>query len=92
MNLSKNQIKGKGVYQRIISEAWKNEHFKNSLLKNPEQTLEIFFRGKLPFGKKIKVTDQTDNEYLYINIPVIPDGLLLEDAELKKPAEEVSSK
>jgi hypothetical protein len=74
MNLSKQQKKGQSIYKKIISEAWKNESFKKSLLNNPEKTLEDFLGGTLPFGKKIKVTDQTDSEYIYINIPIMPLG------------------
>lgn len=70
MILTEEQKKGQDVFFRIITEAWINEDFKKSLIKNPEETLEKFFGRSLPIGKKIKVTDQSDPEYLYINIPI----------------------
>lgn len=72
MNLTEEQKKGQEVFFRIISEAWENEDFKQDLLKNPEEALEKFFGKKPPIDKKIRVTDQSDPEYLYINIPVKP--------------------
>lgn len=72
MNLTEEQKKGQEVFFRIISEAWENEAFKQYLLENPEEALEKFFGRKLPIDKKIRVTDQSDPEYLYINIPVKP--------------------
>lgn len=74
MNLTEEQKKGQEVFFRIISEAWENEDFKKYLLENPEDALEKFFGRKLPIDKKIKITDQSDPEYLYINIPVKPDN------------------
>ena len=75
MNLTEEQKKGQEVFFRIISEAWENEDFKNDLLENPEEALEKFFGRKLPIDKKIKITDQSDPEYLYINIPVKPQNV-----------------
>ena len=72
MKLSNEQRKGQEVLLSIIEEAWNNEGFKESLLSDPEATLEAFFGKSLPNGKKIKVTDQSDPEYLYINIPIKP--------------------
>lgn len=70
MILTEEQKKGQDVFFRIITEAWENDDFKKSLITNPEETLEKFFGRSLPNGKKIKVTDQSDPEYLYINIPI----------------------
>ncbi|SHH77266.1 NHLP leader peptide family RiPP precursor [Flavobacterium defluvii] len=70
MILTEEQKKGQDVFFRIITEAWANDDFKKSLIRNPEATLEKFFGRSLPLGKKIKVTDQSDPEYLYINIPI----------------------
>lgn len=72
MILTEEQKKGQDVFLRIITEAWENDEFKKSLLTNPEETLEKFFGRSLPTGKKIKVTDQSNPEYIYINIPVKP--------------------
>ena len=70
MILTKEQKKGQDVFFSIIAEAWENDDFKKSLIKNPEKTLEMFFGRCLSIGKKIKVTDQSDPEFLYINIPI----------------------
>ena len=72
MNLTEQQKKGQEVLFRIISEAWQNDSFKQSLLTNPEETLEQLFGRKFVTGKRIKVTDQSDPSYLYINIPIKP--------------------
>ncbi|OCA71178.1 hypothetical protein [Chryseobacterium arthrosphaerae] len=78
MNLTEEQKKGQEVFFRIISEAWENEDFKKYLLENPEEALEKFFGRKPPIDKKIRVTDQSDPEYLYINIPVKPQTEYIE--------------
>jgi hypothetical protein len=70
MILTEEQKKGQDVFFRIITEAWENDDFKKSLITNPEETLKKFFGRSLPNGRKIKVTDQSDPEYLYINIPI----------------------
>lgn len=72
MILTEEQKKGQDVFFRIITEAWENDNFKESLITNPEKTLEKFFGRSLPTGKKIKVADQSNPEYIYINIPVKP--------------------
>ena len=72
MILTEEQKKGQDVFFRIITEAWENDNFKKSLITNPEETLENFFGRSLPTGKKIKVVDQSNPEYIYINIPVKP--------------------
>jgi hypothetical protein len=92
MNLTDEQKKGQEVFFRIISEAWENEDFKKDLLENPEETLEKFFGRKLPIDKKIKITDQSDPEYLYINIPVKPQHVnnKSEDQSEKSPVDHKS--
>lgn len=72
MNLTEEQKKGQEVFFRIISRAWKDEDFKRALLEDPGRTLEAFFGRKLPAGKRIIITDQSDPDCLYINIPVKP--------------------
>ncbi|PXY46694.1 NHLP leader peptide family RiPP precursor [Flavobacterium hydrophilum] len=79
MILTEEQKRGQDVFFRIITEAWENDNFKKSLLTNPEETLEKFFGRSLPTGKKIKVADQSNPEYIYINIPVKPQ---MKDVEL----------
>src|SRR5688572_14471414 len=70
MTLTEEQKKGQDVLFKIITEAWLNDDFKKSLISNPEETLEKFFERKLPSGKRIRVTDQSDPGYIYINISI----------------------
>lgn len=85
MKLSNEQRKGQEALLSIIEEAWNNEEFKEALLSDPEATLEAFFGKSLPNGKKIKVTDQSDPEYLYINIPIKPySNFELNEKDLNK--------
>ncbi|WP_417941117.1 NHLP leader peptide family RiPP precursor [Flavobacterium sp. RS13.1] len=79
MILTEEQKKGQDVFFRIITEAWENDDFKESLIINPEKTLEKFFGRSLPAGKKIMVADQSNPDYIYINIPVKPT---IKDVEL----------
>jgi hypothetical protein len=72
MILTKEQKKGQDVLFRIITEAWENNDFKESLLTHPEEALEKFFGRSLPIGKKIKVADQSNPDYIYVNIPIKP--------------------
>ena len=72
MDLTEQQKKGQEVLFKIISEAWENDYFKQALLANPEKTLEQLFGRKFATNKPIKVTDQSDPSYLYINIPIKP--------------------
>lgn len=85
MELSYEQKKGREILFNLIKKAWNDETFKQNLLNYPNETLESFFGKKLPEEKKIRVTDQSNPEYLYINIPVNPVDLNfeLEDRELE---------
>ena len=75
MELSYEQKKGQEILFNLIKKAWNDKLFKDNLLNFPNETLESFFGKKLPKEKKIKVTDQSNPEYLYINIPVNPDDI-----------------
>lgn len=74
MILTEEQKKGQEVFFRIIIEAWLDENFKQKLIENPEKTLEAFFGKSTQLTRKIKVFDQSNPEYLYINIPVKPQN------------------
>ena len=74
MDLTEQQKKGQEILFRIISEAWEKDDFKQALLENPEETLDHLFGKKFLTPKPIKVTDQSDPSYLYINIPVKPQS------------------
>lgn len=93
MILTEEQKKGQDVFFRIISAAWESDDFKASLIDNPEETLEKFFGRSLPTGKKIKVTDQSDPECLYINIPVKMQCKenVQEEKKIEKPRRKTSN-
>jgi len=76
MKLTKEQK----VLQQVINEAWQNEAFKAELLVNPVAAIENLTDEKLNLkGRELIVCDQTDNNSIYINIPL---KQRLEDTEL----------
>lgn len=87
MILTEEQKKGQEVFFKIIIEAWFNENFKQKLIENPEKTLEEFFGKNTQMNRKIKVYDQSNPDYLYINIPIKP-----QNEELKKYKELLKNK
>lgn len=72
MQLTNQQNKGREILSELFRKAWNNEEFKTALIHNPKQTLERMFGKIIPDSRKIKVTDQSDPDFLYINIPVNP--------------------
>lgn len=79
MKLTEEQRKGQRILFKIIREAWENESFKKALIDNPEETISKFLGQKTPFRKKIIVTDQSNQDYLYINIPIKPNDKDVDD-------------
>lgn len=92
MELTEQQKRGQELLFKIISEAWENDSFKQSLLTSPEEALEDLFGVKLSNSKKIKVTDQSDPAYLYINIPIKPqdEHQVVEKADVPTDADQGS--
>lgn len=87
MNITENQ----DLYYRLISQSWKDESFKNSLLSNPIPTIENFIGRpiSLESGKqKIVVENQCDSNIIYLNIPERPNfnELELTDEQLEMVA------
>ena len=82
MKLTEEQKKGRAFFQELISKAWEDENFKKELIDNPIMVLtKLSGKDFTSFDKKIIVTDQSDPESLYINIPVQSS---LENAELSE--------
>lgn len=84
------QQKAHEFLMRIYSRAWQDSSFKKSLIDSPTETLNKF-TGKianLPKDKVVIVEDQTNPNYIYINIPAKPDA---EDVELNKEQLEIVS-
>lgn len=87
MNITENQ----DLYYGLISQSWKDESFKKSLLSNPIPTIENFIGRpiSLESGKqKIVVEDQCDSNIVYLNIPERPNfnELELTDEQLEMVA------
>ena len=87
MELNEKQKKAQEFLQNIITEAWENETFKQELINSPVETLNAF-TGKtanLPNDKKLVVVDQTNPNYIYLNIPSKPnlDDMELNDEQLE---------
>lgn len=80
MNITENQ----DLYYKLISQSWKDESFKKSLLSNPISTIENFIERpiSLESGKqKIIVEDQSNSNIIYLNIPERPNFSELELTE-----------
>ncbi len=83
MELTEKQKKAQEFLQTIITEAWRNETFKQELINSPVETLNVF-TGKtanFPKDKKLVIVDQTNPNYIYLNIPAKPN---LDDMELNE--------
>jgi hypothetical protein len=76
MKFTKDQVeKTKKFYEDIISKAWEDDNFKDLLVSNPEAAIAEFFGKEVTFpeGTKFEVSDQTNEDVIYINIPHKPD-------------------
>ncbi len=71
MKLVEKHKEAQEVMNNVITKCWKNETFKKNLVASPIATIEKF-TGKpvhIPKDKELVVIDQTDNRYIYFNIP-----------------------
>lgn len=70
------------VFQDTVHKAWEDEVFKAELIANPVATIEKLTGKKIniPEGKKLIITDQTDESGIYFNIPIA--GRKADDVEL----------
>lgn len=83
MKRTEQQTKSREFLLSIYKKAWEDEKFKQSLIKNPVETLNEF-TGKVvdfPKDKKLIVQDQSNSNHVHINIPPKPN---LEDLELNE--------
>jgi len=71
------------LLQSIITKAWEDEAFKMQLIENPKEAIENFIDQKINLSseKQLLVTDQTNEDVIYINIPGEPN---IEDLELNE--------
>lgn len=72
----------------LVKKAQNDVSFKETFINNPKEVLETKFDKEitLPEGVRIEVVDQSDSDYIFLNIPrrVDVDDLQLTDADLEK--------
>ncbi len=73
----------KNLESRLIEKAWKDEEFKNELIKNTREVTEKELGIKIPGNIKVTVLEETADE-VYLVLPQDPakTGEMLTDAEL----------
>lgn len=70
----------------IIVKAWRDEQFRQALLKNPKKAIEDEFRVMVPDDMTISVHEESDNS-LHLIVPSKPTQIVadtLSDDELKE--------
>lgn len=69
----------------IIVKAWRDEPFRQQLLKDPKKAIEKEFDIKVPDDMKIWVHEESENN-LHLIVPSVPSNFMaddLSDSELK---------
>lgn len=76
--------------QDVVNRAWEDDNFRQELIANPADSIRSVTGEDfpLPAGKELKVVDQTDPSYAYLNIPAKPDldSMELTDEQLEMVA------
>lgn len=83
--------KNQQMLNSLHQECWKNENFKQQLIQNPKAILENFIGETIKLEDNVKsiiVSDQTDSNIVYLNIPAKVD---LENIELSEDELEMIS-
>lgn len=84
------QKKGFEILNILAEKCWENSEFKDKLINNPRVEIENLLGTNinLPENKKIVIEDQTDNNFIYFNIPQKPDfsNIELSDEQLEAVA------
>ncbi|MBU2974976.1 NHLP leader peptide family RiPP precursor [Zobellia sp. B3R18] len=78
MNLSERVEATQKFQNDLINKCWEDENFKNELIENPVRVLERL-GASVNTDRKVVINDQTDPNFLNINIPPKPN---LENIEL----------
>ncbi|WNJ16384.1 NHLP leader peptide family RiPP precursor [Pontibacter sp. G13] len=75
------------LISQIIKRSWEDDSFKNALMANPEATIQETFGASLETkpGTTLKVSDQTNPDHVYLNLPPKPnyDEMELTDEQLE---------
>lgn len=74
--------------QTVINKAWNDDDFRSTLVANPKKAIEKATGEKVPNSLEMVVSDQTDTNTIYINIPPKPDfdNMELTDEQLEQVA------
>ncbi len=66
-----NQKKVVGLVNDLIEKSWENETFKKEFMSSPVAVIERVTGQKvnLPANTKVIVEDQSNDQYIYLNIP-----------------------
>ncbi|MEW7281269.1 NHLP leader peptide family RiPP precursor [Aquimarina sp. 2201CG1-2-11] len=73
------QKKAQEFLNSLITKAWEDAEFKKRLMANPKEEIQKITGKEISIDKEVLVTDQTNPDHIYINIPAKPN---LEDVEL----------
>jgi len=78
------QQKGQELYQELVQKAWEDTNFKERLIEDPNAVIAEI-TGKKASDRKIIVEDQSNDSYIYLNIPTKPhlDELELTEEQLE---------
>ncbi|MEM6319315.1 MAG: NHLP leader peptide family RiPP precursor [Bacteroidota bacterium] len=78
----------KKIVQTVINKAWDDADYRKALVANPNQAIEMATGERVPERFDLVVTDQTDPETIYLNIPAQPnyDDMELSDEQLEQVA------
>lgn len=63
------QKKGSDLMENLIRKSWESEDFKKDLINNPAATIKSFTNNASLNSMKILVEDQSDSNFIFINIP-----------------------
>lgn len=74
--------------QTVINKAWEDDNFRQQLVSNPKAAIASATGEKVPNSLEMVVSDQTDTNTIYINIPPKPDfdNMELSDEQLEQVA------
>lgn len=62
----------------IIVKAWRDENFRQKLLKNPQKAIEEEFAIEVPKGVKISVHEESETS-VHLIVPSLPSNFMAED-------------
>lgn len=91
MDTTQQQTQMQNFFHKLYAKCWEDEGFKQSLITSPKETIRSFVdndKFQLPENIEFVVSDQTNPNVAYINIPAQPslDDLQLSDEQLEMVA------